>query len=258
MSTVSSTVDLQNVELVSTLHTAPANGAPSSSDYYDGELEKVTDLAAIATFINDNLLPVLNALPALAATGLMGTAVYSDTTAQDALVYDSLTGDPLTITDSMRVLYGQIQTVQTAVTNISQQVSALQARLSASNQNDVALALQNITSSVAQYASQVTSLANSVSGMQQLIGTMMDASVQTPVIAVSSSVTVTINWSVPFADNTYVVTYGLNDNSGQLQITGFSYLAGGVGIQVFVKNNDLVNTHQGYVNAQARSSQLAG
>ena len=56
-----STINLQSVELVSVIHTAPANGAPSSQDYYDGEVEKVTDLATLATFVNNTLLPMLNA-----------------------------------------------------------------------------------------------------------------------------------------------------------------------------------------------------
>lgn len=251
-----STLDLGNVELVSTLHTAPANGAPSSADYYDGELEKVTDLTTLVTFINNTLLPMLNALPAAAASGLLGTGVFSDTSSQDALVYDSLTGNPLTVTDSMRVLYGQIQTVQTSLTNISQQVSALQARLSASNQNDVALALQNITSSVAQNAAQVTALANSISGMQLLIGNMMDARIETPNIAPGGTESVGVEWTEPFSDNTYVVAYGMEDSSGFLQIMGFSYLPNGTGVLVYVKNNDPANSHQGYVHAEGRVSQL--
>lgn len=255
-SAITPTLDLANVELVSTLHTAPANGAPSSADYYDGELEKVTDLTSIVTFLNNTLLPILNALAASAASGLLGTGVYSDTSAQDALVYDSLTGTSLTVTESMRVLYGQIQTLSTSLTNISQQVSALQARLSASNQNDVSLALQNITSSVAQNAAQVTALANSISSMQMLIGTMMDASIETPNIAPGGTEAVSVEWTEAFANNDYVVAYGLQDSSGFLQIMGFSYLPNGTGVLVYVKNNDTSNSHQGYVNAEARASQL--
>src|SRR3569833_2848372 len=130
-------LNLQSVELVSTLHTAPQNGAPSSADYYDGELEKITDLATLVSFINNVVLPMFNVLPASAATGLLGTSIYSDTQAQDSLVYDTLTNEPLTITESMRVVNGRLQTMSTSVVSLSQQVASLQARLSASGQDDI-------------------------------------------------------------------------------------------------------------------------
>jgi len=172
-------LDLQSVELVSTLRTAPENGAPSSADYYDGELEKLTDLGTLAAFINNTLLPMLNALPDVAATGLLGTSCYSDISAQDPLVYDSSTDTPLMITDSLRVLYGQIQTVQTSITYLSQQVVSLQARLSASGQDDISIALQGITSTLANNSAQLISLANTVSNLQQgngiLSGTIYSA-----------------------------------------------------------------------------------
>ncbi|HWT77511.1 MAG TPA: hypothetical protein VN648_01760 [Candidatus Methylomirabilis sp.] len=87
--------------------------------------------------------------------------------AEDALVFNSATGTPLTLTDSLRTVYGLIQTVQTKVIDISQQVTALQARLSSSNQNDVALAMQDITSRLAAQQAQISELALAVSGLQQ-------------------------------------------------------------------------------------------
>jgi hypothetical protein len=158
-----STLNLQDSKLVSVLHTAPANGAPSSADYVDGDLEKVTDLATITAFINGTLLPMLNSLASSASSGLLGTGIYTDTSAQDALVFNAATGNPLTIADSLRSLNGMIQAAQTQVTNLSQQVASLQARLSSSNQNDVALALQGITSQLAAQQAQITELANAVS-----------------------------------------------------------------------------------------------
>jgi hypothetical protein len=125
---------MQDIELVSVLHTAPANGVPSSADYVDGDLEKVTDLATIVAFINGTLLPMLNSLASSASSGLLGTGIYTDTSAQDALVFNAATGNPLTIADSLRSLNGMIQAAQTQVTNLSQQVASLQARLSSSNQ----------------------------------------------------------------------------------------------------------------------------
>ena len=251
-------LDLQSVELVSVLHTAPANGAPSSADYYDGELEKITDLATLVSFINNVLLPMFNALPPQAATGLEGTSIYSDIAAQDALVYDSLTGQPLTVTESMRVLNGRLQTMQTTVIYLSQQVSSLQARLSASGQDDISLALQGITSTLAAQAAQIINLSNTISGLQVVSTSVLDAKVQTPMIGPGALETVIVNWSIAFPDNNYVVIYGMEDISGSLTITGFSYLDNGVGLRVNVLNTDTTGSHQGYVHAEGRSSQLTG
>lgn len=249
-----STINLQSVELVSVIHTAPANGAPSSQDYYDGEVEKVTDLATLATFVNNTLLPMLNALPAAAAVGLLGTAIYSDTVNQDALVYDSLTNTPLAITDSLRVLFGMIQTTNTTMTNLSQQVAALQARLSASNQNDVSIALQGITSSLANQASQIQGLDNSFSAVQLLVGTEQYKSVTTGAVTASSSTTVTVSWATAFADNSYAVGYSLEDASGYLEIQSFTYESSGVGIIVTVKNTDSGAPHTGTIHATGTSN----
>lgn len=249
-----SLLDLSSVELVSTLHTAPANGAPSSSDYYDGELEKVTDLTTLAAFINNTLLPIFNALPELASAGLLGTSIYSDVANQDALVFDSVTGDPLTVTDSMRVLYGQIQTMSTTLTNMAQQVAGLQARLSASSQNDISLALQSMTNTLAQNASQIQSLTTSISVMQLLVGAEADVNVATPSIAGNATSAVTITWPAAFADNTYSVSYSLEDASGFLSIHGFTYEASGVGIIVTVKNSDTTVAHTGTIHAIARAN----
>jgi hypothetical protein len=243
------TINLQSLELVSVLHTAPANGAPSSSDYYDGELEKITDLASVAMFINNTLLPILNALPSAAATGLEGTSCYSDTANQDGLVYDSLTGNPLTITDSLRLLYGQVQTQQTLMTNLTQQVASLQARLSASNQDDIALALQNITNTQAQLAAQVRALNQSTSNLQGLVGSSSSASVLTPNITAGATESVNLLWPTAFADNTYTVSYSIEDASGYLQVKGFTYLPSGTGILVHVVNTDPAGIHQGTVQA---------
>jgi hypothetical protein len=251
------TLNLQTIELVSTLRVAPANGAPSSLDYNDSSQEELTDLSALASAVNDVLLPILNGLPPEASTGAEGTSIYSDTTAQDTLVYDPLSHTPLRITDSMRLLYGQLQTLQTVQLDINQQVSALQARLSSSNQNDIALSLQNITSIITQQQAQLTSLSTSVSTLQILAGVSLDARVETPSIEPSAIESVVITWTVPFSDNTYIVSYGIEDVSGFLQVTGFSYLANGAGIAVYVLNNDPNASHQGYVHAQARVSQLS-
>jgi hypothetical protein len=55
-------LNLNTVELTSTLRTAPLNGSPSSSDFNEGQRETLVDLATIVSFINNQILPLVNAL----------------------------------------------------------------------------------------------------------------------------------------------------------------------------------------------------
>ncbi len=248
------TLDLQTVELVSVIRTAAENGAPSSLDYYDGEIEKVTDLSTIVLFINNTLLPILNALPAAAVDGLLGTACYTDIANQDSLVYDELTGIPLTITQSIRLLGGQVQTMNTTLSNVSQQAASLQARLSASNQSDISQALNTITSVLATNTAQVQALATTIGSIQALVGTEQDLVVSTGAVAESGTTQITITWANPFPNNTYSFLSSMEDASGYLQIVSYAYQAAGVGVYVNIKNNDTGAAHTGNIHATGRAN----
>jgi hypothetical protein len=246
------TIDIPTVELVSVIRSAPANGAPSSLDYYDSDLEKVTDLSSLALFINNTLLPIVNALSPLASSGLLGTSCYSDTANQDSLVYNNSTGQSLTITQSMRLLNGQLQIMQTVITNLSQQVTSLQTRLSSTSQDDLSLALQNITSVLATQSAEIQSLQLTVSTLNSTNFTTVIQET-TGSISANSNATVSITWDSPFVDNTYMVSYALDDTSGYLSILSFAYVGTGTGINVLVKNSDTVNSHTGFVIAQGNN-----
>lgn len=242
-------IGLSAIELTSIIRTAAANGAPSSLDYYDGELEKATDLSTIALFINNTLLPILNALPSQSTSGLLGTSCYSDIANQDPLVYDSSTGNFLTVTQSMRLLNGQLQTMQTTVINLTQQVSSLQARLSSTDQDDLSLALQNITTILATNSDQIQVLTTTIEGLSTSgFGSVVTQ--ETPTIDPESIESVAIMWPASFTNNSYMVSYSLQDSSGFLSILSFTYMSGGVGINVLVRNSDTAASHQGYVLAQ--------
>lgn len=247
---------LPNLELVSTLRVSPLNGPPSSQDYNDGEQEKLIDLSTVVTFLNNILLPMLNGLGPETATGIEGSGIYGDTTSQEALFYNSLVGEPLVMSDSMRLLYGQLQTLQTLMANIQTAVAALQARLSSSNQNDIALALQGFTSNLNAQLGQIKALQQALSDLQALSVSSMDARVTTVSVSPGAIEAVEVLWTVPFANNLYTVSYGINDGSGFMQVTGFSYLTAGSGILVHVLNTDPDASHAGVVNALARVSSL--
>lgn len=147
-------LNLSTVELITTLRTAPKNGSPSSSDYNEGQREILVDLASLTEFINNQILPLINALPdtALASIddpiGLEGRTIWSDTSDQSTIFFDALAGTPLTLADSLRVINGIVSLNSQTLTDLGVEVASLQARLSSTNQNDIALALQNLTETI--------------------------------------------------------------------------------------------------------------
>lgn len=127
-----STLNLETVELVSTLRLAPKNGSPSSADYNENERERLADAASIAGYINDVLRVLLTALPAEALApagkpvGLEGRTLYSDTSDTSPLFFHPLNSVPLKVADSLRLLNGMLTTFQNQLTDMGIEVASLQ------------------------------------------------------------------------------------------------------------------------------------
>lgn len=242
-------LNLNTVELTSTLRTAPLNGSPSSSDFNSGQRETLVDLAAITGFINNTLLPLLNALPAGALlpsndpVGIEGREIWTDTSDQSTLFFDSLSSVPLTIADSLRVLSGIVTTMRQQLIDQGVEVASLQARLASTNQNDIALALQNLSSALNQVSvnqsiqnTQITQILNS-----QVVAIR---SIQTTINA-GTSQNISIVFPTAYNDNFYTVTVGLElatgSADGLVDTAGFVKDGVGAGVTVAVINNDIVN-----------------
>jgi hypothetical protein len=155
-------LDLSTVELVSTLRAAPLNGSPSSQDYNDSWTESLADLASLAGFIDDIVIPMLNGListiqpnPSGAPLGIEGRFIYSDTTDTTQVFYNNLSNTSLSIADSLRVLAGIVSTTQTTLNSMNVEITALQTALSSTNQNDVSQALQNFAAALQALQAQV-------------------------------------------------------------------------------------------------------
>lgn len=158
------TLNIPTVELVSTLRAAPENGPTNSQDYNDSWTESLADLASLSGFINDILLPMLNGLSntiqpvtTVAPAGIEGRYIFSDTSDLTQLFFDALSSQPLTVADSFRILQGIVNSTEAAIANLNVEVTALQTQLSASNQNDIAQALQNFAASLSSLTSQTVS-----------------------------------------------------------------------------------------------------
>ena len=83
-------INILTVDLASTLRTVPRNGSPSSVDYNDTARETLTDLATLAGFINDTLLPILNTLPSTASTGLYGSTLQASSDPTNPLFFSGV------------------------------------------------------------------------------------------------------------------------------------------------------------------------
>jgi len=154
-------LNLSTIELVSTLRAAPMNGSPSSQDYNDSWTESLADLAALAGFVDDILIPMLNGListiqpnPNVVPNGLEGRFIYADTTDSSQVFYNNLSQTSNSIADAIRVIEGIIDTTQTSINTLSVEVTALQTALSSTNQNDVAQALQNFAAALQSLTAQ--------------------------------------------------------------------------------------------------------
>lgn len=175
-------MNIPSIELVSTIRSAPQNGSISSSDYNDSWAESLADLASLSSFVNDTLIPMLNGLsatiqssPTATPDGIEGRYLITDTSDTTTLFYDSLSGTPLSVADSLRILQGIITNTKTLVTNLNVQVTALQTQLSSTNQNDIAQTLQNFTTSLLAVTSQVTSNSQAISILQQPVSITMNS-----------------------------------------------------------------------------------
>lgn len=158
-----SSLSFDTLELVSTERVVPLNGSPSSQDYNDTQNENLSDHATIAQVINDVIRPVLLSLPSSASSGLEGRTIFTDITDQSGLCFNSLTAAPLTIAQSLQYLQSIVLSVQGQQQNINTQVGILNMKLSSTNQNDIALALQNFQSMLNQQAAVVANMVLTVS-----------------------------------------------------------------------------------------------
>lgn len=173
-----STLNIPTVELVSTLRAAGENGPLISQDYNDSWTEALADLASLAGFMNDFLIPMLDGLSTAIQpnslnppSGLEGRFIYGDTTNTSQLFYDSLDNESLTIAQSLQLLYGINTTTQSTIQSLQVSVTALQAQLSTTNQNDIAQALQNFAATLQSLTDQTNSNTNTIQAQLVLFQT---------------------------------------------------------------------------------------
>jgi hypothetical protein len=245
-----STLPFDALELVSCTRVVPENGSPSSQDYNDTQSENLIDHAALTDTINTIIRPLLMALTADAATrGLIGDTLYTDSVDSTALCFNALTNQPLTVKQSLQYLQAIVTALQTQVTNTSTQIGVITSQLSSTNQNSIALSLQNFQSSLNQQANALTALQNLVTA-QSAVSTQTNQIV-TPTVQPNGQESVACNWPLTIGSDTYTVSCSVEDPSGYLSVDSWSYITGGVGVSVVVSNSDPNNVHTGTVHVCA-------
>jgi hypothetical protein len=223
------------------------NGSPTSQDYNDDQNDGLIDLTSIVSFINGTLIPLLQVLPSLATTaGLEGRAINTDSTNLTALCFNALTSTPLTVAQSLNYLQNLQTNLQSQITGLSTQVAVLSSQLSSTNQNDISLALQNFQSVLNKMSAQVLALQTGVN-----VSGATTCQVSTPIVNPLGEEVAIVSWPVSMANNSYTVVCSVEDPTGFLEITSWSYLPGGIGITVVVENTDSDNEHLGTIHAVA-------
>lgn len=237
-----SNLNLETIELTSTLREAPLNGAPSSQDYNDSQSENLVDLASIVSFINDQLLIILNALPAAAGGGLTGKTLYSDITDQTGLFFNSNTQAPLTIADSLRYILAAVNNLATQMTNLGVDVTTLQTRITASSQNDIVQQLNNLSTTISQVQSALNATTVAVGADTTMLAKFQTLRIDTESIPGTSQVTIEVTWPTPYPSNAYTPSVTILDASGMLLTNGIVYSSTpGEGLVINVYNTDTVD-----------------
>lgn len=255
---MSTTVSITPVDLTSAERVAPVNGPLSSSDYNESTLEILSDLATIASFINQVALPLLSTLAAAAQqptqqpVGIQGSTIFTDTSDATPLFLDPATGQPLVIADSLRSVSGMLDTYTTQLNDLQVQVQTLQQRISSSSLNDVALTLQNFGESLSTLNGAVKSVQSQITTLSNGAAKVQVTRVVTGSITVASVGSVTVDWPTPYVDDNYTVTgLALEEATSDLEIVGFTRITGGAGITVLVQNSNQSTAFSGTVHASA-------
>jgi hypothetical protein len=162
------TLNIDTVELVSSLRTVGLNGAPSSQDYNDSQREYLEDLASLANTVNSFIIPLLNYLNSVDSQGedlvLNGDTLFASSNLASAL-FNSTDG-PLTISQVFSKVQSILTSQQTTVTALAARVSALSTQLASTNQDDIAKAISGYSSQLQSFFNQVNTLAANFASVQ--------------------------------------------------------------------------------------------
>jgi hypothetical protein len=162
------TLNIDTVELVSSLRTIGLNGAPSSQDYNDSQREYLEDLSSLANTVNGFIIPLLNYLRSMDSKGqnlvLNGDTLFASSDMSNSL-FNSTDGQ-LTVAQVFAKVQALLNSQQTTVTALAARVAALSTQLASTNQDDIAKAISGYSLQLQSFFNQVDALSAGFASVQ--------------------------------------------------------------------------------------------
>lgn len=227
------TMNIPSVDLVSTLRTAPKNGAPSSSDYNDTMREILADLGSLSEAINSAVIPVINTLPSMAAEGLEGRTIYASLDPDKTpLFYSESAKKFFTVADVLQNLHTLIAQSNNQLTDVMGRIVALQSSLATTSHNDVINAVQGFTDQIRQVSYSLSSLTRAVDAHAETLAKTQTMRVEETVSAGGTKV-LEVSWPVAFPDDSYTVVLSVEGADGR---AWFTKTGTGAGVAVTISS----------------------
>jgi hypothetical protein len=233
---MSTTLSLSSLELTSTLYEAPYGGAPSSQDYNDAWEEVLVDLSTITGFINDTLLPILNALPAAAANGLTGATITTDPSDQSSLFFNAQANTSLVIGDSLRVLLAQVNNLGTQLADLGVEITTLQTQLGNTNQNGLVQTIQSLSQTLNAISQSLSQQIVNITANTTRLSKIQAMRVSGVTVTAGNTVSTNITWNAAYPNNSYTPVVTILGGTNSLSVTTAYSSTAGVGLVVAITN----------------------
>jgi len=230
------TLSFDNVDLISIQRAAPKNGSCSSQDYNDSSREILRDLLSVTDWINQNLIPVLNALPETAAMGLTGLTMFANPGDTSPLFFNKSTTTSYTVAEVCANLNSTATSVSQKISDLNARVLKMQTLLASTGQTDILASVQSFSDQIKNVQSLVNTIRMTVAGYEARFQQTKGVRVDIVEIAAAGVLEMDISFDVPYPNDNYTVSVGIEDETGGLALTGWKKLPNGRGIHVYIHN----------------------
>jgi hypothetical protein len=232
-----SNLNLEQVDLIAIQRAAPRNGAPSSEDYNDNAREVLRDLVSITEFLNEQLIPILAALPEAAQDGLTGATVFanpSETT--NAVFFNEQEARPYTVAEVMKNLVSSNVAALQKINDLSAKVAKLQTLLATTGQTDIIASVQSFADQIRNLGAMLNTVKGSLVSYEARFQQTKAVRLEIPSAETHTTQEIDVSWDIPYHSNDYTAVLSIEDPTGGLEVAGWSKLSNGRGVHVTVYN----------------------
>lgn len=229
------TLELKNLEVTAQNRSAGKNGAPSSRDFNDTMREILSDLATTVKYMNDEILPVLRALPETASEGLTGETLLVKSGASG--IFKNVTENrSFTVAEMFSNVYALADQQTRKLDEIRSQVIKLTSLLSTTGNTDILKSVQNFSDQIRSLTSTIASVGQNQRTYEAKLSETKNVSLSIDDVSANGFNETEINWPTSFPDNRYTVLVSVEDETDNLVISGWNKLENGIGVRVKVFN----------------------